>query len=95
MCFSTVLEGKVYYLEGLNDNKEMKLIGLFGNIKTHEIERKTREEKTPKEKTLAFKSTSTISDEEEDDKEDDEDLSLLVKNVRRMYNKAKFNKHRR
>ena len=38
---------------------------------------------------IAFKSTPTISDE------DDEDLSLLVKNVRRMYNKAKFNNRRR
>jgi len=31
----------------------------------------------------------------EDDQEDVEDLSLLVKNVRRMYNKAKFNNRRR
>ena len=38
---------------------------------------------------LAFKSTPTISDE------DNEDLSLLVKNVRRMYNKTKFNNRRK
>jgi len=36
---------------------------------------------------LAFKSTPTISEEDEDEK-DDEDLFLLVKNVKRMYNKA-------
>ena len=53
------------------------------------MERKAREETTPqKKKTIAFKSTPTISD-------DDEDLSLLVRNVRRMYNKAKINNRRR
>ena len=50
---------------------------------------KAREETVPqKKKTIAFKSTPTISDDEEED--DDEDLSLLVKNVRRMYNKENF-----
>jgi len=39
---------------------------------------------------IAFKSTPSDDDEEEDD----EELSLLVKNVRRMYNKAKFNNRR-
>ena len=43
---------------------------------------------------IAFKSTPTISDDEEEEDDDDEDLSLLVRNVRRMYNKAKIN-HRR
>ena len=41
-----------------------------------------------KKKTIAFKSTPTIFDDEEEE-EEDEDLSLLVRNVRRMYNKAK------
>ena len=40
---------------------------------------------------IAFKSTP--SDEEEE--EDYEELSFLVKNVRRMYNKDKFNNRRR
>ena len=67
----------------------MKLIGLIGNLKTYEMKRKAREEMTPqKKKMIAFKSTLTTSDK------DDEDLSLLVKNVRRMYNKAKFNNRR-
>jgi len=39
---------------------------------------------------ITFKSTPIISEDEEEE-EEDEDLSLLVKNVRRMYNKAKFN----
>ena len=71
----------------------MELISLIGNLKTHEMERKVREEMAPqKKKMIAFKSTPTISDNDEE--EDDEDLSLLVKNVRRMYNKAKFNNKR-
>ena len=57
--------------------------------------RKAREEIAPqKKKVIAFKSTFIISDD--DDKEgDDEEFSLLVKNVRMMYNKAKFNNRRR
>ena len=44
---------------------------------------------------ITFKSTPTIFDDDDEEKENDEDLSLLVKNVRRMYNKAKFNNWRR
>jgi len=59
------------------------------------LERKDIEEKAPKrKKTLALKSTPTISDEDEEE-ENDEDLSLIVKNVKRMYNKAKFENRRR
>ena len=73
----------------------MELIGLIGNLKTHEMERKAREEMAPpKKKAIAFKSSSTYSDED-DEEEDNEDLSLLVKNIRRMYNKAKFQNRRR
>ena len=74
----------------------MELIGLIGNLKTHEMKRKAREEMTPqKKKTIAFKFTPTISDDEEEEEEEDEDLSLLVRNVRRMYNRAKINNRRR
>ena len=41
---------------------------------------------------IGFKSTPSDDEEEE---EDDEELFLLVKNIRRMYNKAKFNNRRR
>ena len=72
----------------------MELFSLIGNFKTHEMERKVREETTPqKKKTIAFKSTPTIFDDDEE--EDDEDLFLLIRNVRRMYNKAKINNRRR
>ena len=73
----------------------MELIGRSRNLKTHKMERKAREEMAPQtKKTIAFKSTPTISDDNGEE-EDDEELSLLVKNVRRMYNKAKFNNRRR
>ena len=86
------MEVKATTLKELNDKEEMELIGLIGNLKTHEMERKAREETTPqKKKTIAFRSTPTIFDDEEDD----EDLSLLVRNVRRMYDKAKRNNRRR
>ena len=47
----------------------MAFIGLIGNLKIHEIERKAREEKAPqkKKKTLAFKSTPLISNKDEDE----------------------------
>ena len=73
----------------------MELIGVIGNLKTHKMERKAMEEMEPqKKKVIAFKSTPTISDDD-DEEEDDKEFSLLVKNVRRMYNKAKFNNRRR
>ena len=59
------------------------------------MERKAREEMTSKKKkVITFKFTPTISDDD-DEEEDDEEFSLLVKNIRRTYNKAKFNNRRR
>jgi len=82
-------------LKELSDKEEMELIGLIGNLKTHKMERKAREEMAPKKKKMiAFKSTPIISDDD-DEEENDEEFSLLVKNVRRMYNKAKFYNRRR
>ena len=72
----------------------MELISLIENLKTHEMEKKAREEAAAqKKKSKVFKSTSTNYDDEEDE-EDDEELSLLVRNGIRIYNKAKYN-HRR
>jgi len=88
-------EVKTTTLKELNDKEEMELIGLIGNLTTHEMEKKASEEAAQqKKKTIAFKSTPTISKDYEEE-EDDEDLSLLVRNVRRMYNKAKVNNRRR
>jgi len=53
----------------------------------------------PKKKNVAFKSTSILSNDNEDidsdDHDDDEELSLLVKNVRRMFHKrGRFHNYR-
>jgi len=87
-------EVKATTLKELNNKKKMELISLIGNLKTNEMERKAKEEMVPqKNKMIAFKSTPTISDDDEEE-EDDEDLFLLVKNVKRLYNTAKFNNRR-
>ena len=71
-------EVKSTTLKKLHDKEEMELISLVGNLKTHEMKRKVREEKVPqKKKTLALKSTPTISDDEDDDQEDDEIYPFL------------------
>jgi len=50
----------------------MELIGLIGNLKTHEMKRKAREEMAPqKKKVIAFKSTPTISDDDDEEKNDE------------------------
>ena len=72
-------EVKATTLKELNYKKKMELISLIGNLKTHEMERKAKEEMTPqKKKTFAFKSTPTISDKDGEE-DDNEDLSLPVK----------------
>ena len=88
-------EIKATTLKELNDKDEMDLISLIGNLKTHEMEKKAREEAAPqKKKSIAFKSSSTLDDDEEDE-EEDEELSLLVRNVKRMYRKNKLNFRKR
>jgi len=68
---------------------------LSATFKTHEMKKKAREEMTPQKKnTIAFKSTPAISDNKEEE-EDDKELSLLIRNVRRTYNKIKYNHRRR
>ena len=53
----------------------------------------------PKKKNIAFKSFQILSDDNEDidnEEDDDEELSLLVKNVRRMFHKSeRFNNYRK
>ena len=91
----TSWEIKATTLKELNDKDEMDLISLIGNLKTHEMEKKAREEAAPlKKKSIAFKSSSTLEDDEED-KEEDEELSLLVRNVKRMYRRNKLNFRRK
>jgi len=83
---------KATTLKELNTKKRWSSLVL--SAKTHKMPRKAREETTPqKKKTITFKSTPTISDDEEEEEEDD--LSILVRNLRRMYNKANINNRRR
>ena len=68
-------EIKATTLKELNDKDEMGLVSLIGNLKTHEMEKKAREEAVPqKKKSIAFKSSSSNFDDEEND----EELSLFV-----------------
>ena len=65
-----------YYIEGVKQQRKMELIGLIGNLKTHEMERKVREEMAPqKKKMIAFKSTPTISDDDDEEEKDEDSPS--------------------
>ena len=46
-ALSPLWEVKVTTLKELNDNEEMEFISLISNLKTHEMERKAREEMAP------------------------------------------------
>ena len=46
-ALSSSWEVKATTLKELNDKKVIELIGLISNLKTHEMERKVREETTP------------------------------------------------
>jgi len=62
-------------LKELNDKEEIDFMGLIGNLKAHEMEKKVIEDKVlPKRKNVAFKSTSILSDDNEDiNNEEDND----------------------
>ena len=88
-------EVKSTTLKELNDKEEIGFMRLIGNLKTHEMERKVREDQVlPQKKNVTFKSTPILSDENEDI--DDEELFFLVKNVRRMFHKrGRFNNYKK
>jgi len=71
--------------------------GLIENLKTHEMERKDREERdTKKQKSLAFKCSSSDNEDLDHEEDDEEKLSLLVKNIRRMFYKSgRLNSYRK
>ena len=68
-------------LKELNDKEKIDFMGLISNLKTHEMERKLREDKVlPKKKNIAFKSFQVLSDDNEDidnEEDDNEELSPL------------------
>jgi len=85
-------------LKELNDKEKMDFMELIGNLKTHKMERKLREDKVlPKKKNIASRSTSIFSDDNEDidnEEDDDEELSFFIKNVKRMfYKRGKYNNY--
>ena len=60
----------------------------IGNLKTHEMEMKMREERgTSKKKAVAFKMTPSSFDEEESSEDYDEDFVMLIRKVGKMFYK--------
>ena len=58
----------------------MDFSGFIGNLKTHEMEMKVREEReAPKKKTLAFKAAPSSHDEEDSSEDYDEDFAMLIR----------------
>jgi len=54
--------------------------GFIGNLKTHEMEMKVREEReTPKKKLIAFKATPSTIDEEDSSEYGDKDFAMLIR----------------
>jgi len=73
-------EVKATTLKELNKKEEIEFIDLIGNLKTHEMEKKAREEKAPqKKKMIAFKYTFTIFDEDDKEEENYEDFPSLLR----------------
>ena len=76
----------------------MDFFEFIGNFKTHEMERRVREERKPqKEKCVAFNVTSSIPVDDENVGEDEEvEFAMLVRKMGRMfYKQGKMINHRR
>jgi len=79
---------KATTLKELNDREEMDFSGFIGNLKTHEMEMKVREERVaPKKKALAFKAAPSSHDEEDSSKDYDEDFAMLIRKVGKIFYK--------
>ena len=66
----------------------MDFSGFIGNLKTHEMKMKVREEReTQKKKAIAFKATPSSFDEEESSEDGDEDFAMLIRKVGKMFYK--------
>jgi len=91
-------EVKATTLKELNDREEMDFSGLIGNLKTHEMEIKTWEEREPpKKKSIAFRASPSIMEEEDSmDENEEEDYVMLIRMVGKMfYNKVRNSNFRR
>ena len=79
-------EAKATTLKELNNREEMVFSSFSGNLKTHEMEMKVREEReAPKKKAIAFKATPSSFNEDESSKDDDEDFAMLIRKVSKMF----------
>ena len=77
---------KVTTLKELNDREEMDFSGFIGNLKTHEMEMKVREEReTPKKKAIAFKVTPSTINEEDSSEDGDKDFAMLIRKGGKMF----------
>ena len=66
----------------------MDFFGFIGNLKTHEMEMKVREEReAPKKKEIAFKATPSSFDEEESSEDYDENFAMLIRKMGKMFYK--------
>ena len=66
----------------------MDFSGVIGNLKTHEMEMKVREEReAPKKKAIAFKVTPSSFNEEESSEDGDEDFAMLIRKMGKMFYK--------
>ena len=70
------------------NDSEMDFFGFIGNLKTHKIEMKMREEReTSKKKAIAFKATHSTIDEKDSSKDGDEDFAMLIRKVGKIFYK--------
>ena len=82
-------EVKATIFKELNDREEMDFSGFIGNLKTHEMKMKVREEReTPNKKTIVFKATPSSFNEEESSEDGDEGFAMLIRKVDEMFYKT-------
>ena len=79
-------EVKATTLKKLNDREEMDFSGFIGNLKTHEMKMKVREQReTTKKKAIAFKAIPATIDEEDSSEDSDEDFAMLIRKWARCF----------
>ena len=89
-----IWEVKATTLKELNDKEEIDFFGFIGNLKTHEMEMKVREERAPSnKKAIAFRASTSIPEKEEFMNENkEEEFAMLIRKVEKMfYNKERSN----
>jgi len=88
-------EVKYTTLKELSDKEEMNFMGLIGNMKTHEMKKKVREEKALTKKKLAFKITPTISNDDKENEQEDDKNSLCEEREENVTQKREIQQYKR